>query len=185
MSYLRLALALALLLLPATPGGSSTMELTGAVTKTMKGGEEQVDSASRRDTAAAMRAYWKSFSDRLPRLSPAEVAWVEREQNENHEHDYAAINSKEFALWYLARTVESCLKTYDKLLASKKLDRSWEAYFWVKALHCYSDHDLLLHYLKKAGLSNGRADGPFVSAMFSIWKNYISDNILETVLVRE
>jgi hypothetical protein len=55
-------------------GQASTLELTKDVNGALNWKTNDVDHPSRLATAKALLAYWQSFSSRVPRLSPAELA---------------------------------------------------------------------------------------------------------------
>jgi hypothetical protein len=170
--------------LVATATCASTLELATAVNKTLKWNTKVLPS-DRRVIADAQSAYWRSFSNRLPRLPPSEKAWLEKEMNAGGERLGAVLNRKEFALWSLAMQVDTCLDTYSKLNDTIGSDREWETYFWVKTLNCYRNSEDVSTYLARAGLSNGRYDGSFNIQMLSLRENYIINTIAENVLLGE
>jgi hypothetical protein len=105
-----------------------------------------VDKASRNRTAKALLAYWQSFSNRLPRLPPAELEWITKELSAGIERFNAVSSRREFAFYKLAQTADNCIDIYSSLAQSDETTPNYEAYLWVKSLHCYTHgSDTLVH----------------------------------------
>ena len=158
---------------------SSTLDLSKAVTKTIDFNSKSVPPERRKAMAAAQLAYWQSFSDRIPRPSPAEVEWINREMSAGGARLGRLIGSRELALYSLSNTAETCVDTYTRLVNAVGTDAKYEAYLWVKTLNCYSSRGDISTYL-----SNARLTG-FEINMLSLWESHIINRVIETVLVRE
>lgn len=171
----------------SVPGGqssarASTLELVAAVNATMHHSDERLGPEARLAIARALLDYWQSFSSRLPRLSPAENAWVNNEKGSgNGERVTAILGRREGALWVLAQTADACVGIY-RSLVQPGTGQS-DTHLWVQSLNCYIVGPDLAKYLEIAGLSNGRYDGPVNVAWFAPWAGYTINNVLESLLL--
>lgn len=161
---------------------ASTLELAAAVNGTMQPSNQRLGPEGRLATARAFLAYWQSFSSRLPRLSPAELALVNDEKGSGDGDRVAAIlNRREGALWVLATTADACTAIYSALVQPG--NGQSDTHLWVQSLNCYIVGPDLARYLQISGLSNGRYDGPVNVAWFAPWAGYTINNILDSLLL--
>lgn len=160
---------------------SATKELENAIHKVLPVNDQPyVTLDLRQEYAGALLDYWQEFSNRIPRLSPAESAWMQEELNSQGERLRRAINSREAALQFLSSDVERCLSSLANLHAVY-LDGSLaetEMFHWVGAVKCYSHIDQMVRYTKKAAISNGRFDGEF----YAVGSSLIMDDLLNKLL---
>lgn len=175
------AIAAAVLFLAVgfTAAHSSTLELSKAAMKTIDFNSKSVPPERRKAMAAAQLAYWQSFSDRIPRPSPAEVEWLNREMSAGGARLGRLIGSRELALYSLSNTAETCVDTYSALVKAVGTNAKYEAYLWVKTLNCYSSRSDISTYLSNANLSGFDID------MLSLWESHIINRVIETILMRE
>jgi hypothetical protein len=147
----------------------------------MTGQGATVDKASRNRTAKALLAYWQSFSNRLPRLPPAELEWITKELSAGIERFNAVSSRREFAFYKLAQTADNCIDIYSSLLQSDEATPSYEVRLWVKSLNCYIHGSDTLVHLQTAGLSNGKYDGSFNIMFSGLWMDYTIDTVIEAI----
>jgi hypothetical protein len=126
---------------------ASTMELLRNVNGTLLDPTKKFDRAARRETAKAFLAYWRSFSDRVPRLPPKELSWLTEELNAGSERAVAVANRKEYALWSLAQKADVCVNIYTRLSLPEDRGPLYEMYLWAKSINCYREGDQTLGYL--------------------------------------
>lgn len=141
-------------------------------------------SAQRSETAAAIKGYWEDFSSRVPRLSPAEEAWLNTELAQTENRMNRALESREFALSFVIRHVESCLENTSGILdaINHNISSELEMFFWVKLLNCYNEIDDVRIYLHRAGLSDGRWDGPFYFQGAPLIRSRITNIIIPSAM---
>jgi hypothetical protein len=176
-----LVLVFGALLAANREASATTREVVDGVVRVMNGSSSARDRESRRAMALALNKYWMSFSDRLPRLSPSERAWVQGELDSGgRERLLAVLSRREGALHVLEQTVGSCLKTYGSLTLVN--DPQHETYLWVQSLNCYVNESTTSSYLQIAGLWSGPQDRNFDISLFNYFANFTINRILSTLL---
>ncbi|NYT33937.1 hypothetical protein [Rhizobium sp. WYCCWR 11128] len=167
----------------AIPAAASTLELDKAVMSATHFGMTPMGVADRKTLAQAGLAYWKSFDSRIPRNSPTVLDWLKKEMNTT---DSARIHrltaTSEYALWELSETSTLCVDLFRSANELVGLGAFNELYTWTKTLGCYVSRSDLLFYLKQAGLSNGKDDGPFSLQHFGIYHKEITGVVANTLL---
>jgi hypothetical protein len=129
-----------------------------------------------------MFAYWSSFNQRVPRLSPADTTWVENEmQTTDHGRVRRILSSPQYALRSVVHHVELCLDLLNKLRPAIGGNKATELYMWLKVSQCYTDTDLPI-YLRRANLSNGEVDGEFKMQSVSIARKGISGSVANSII---
>ncbi|WP_146140175.1 hypothetical protein [Alsobacter soli] len=151
---------------------------------TIEGGQfrKSYSVQDRQALAGALARYWQSFQERVPRISPAERAWIEGETNSNSSERLAKVlNSTEWNLSELAETAENCAKAYKELATDIGANSKREALRWVRTLRCYNED--VSERLSVVGLNpRGQLDGPFKAQMFNFWRTAITGPLLGSVL---
>jgi hypothetical protein len=132
-------------LLVVSSGAASaftSVDIAGRVYSSVTFGEIYIDAAQRKVMALAIQEYWADFDKKLPRLSPAEQKWVEGELDTTESSRLSRIiNTKEYQLWSLARTVDNCNASVLRLIGSQDDPAlaSSEMFNWLKVANCYRD----------------------------------------------
>src|SRR5262249_49078119 len=118
--------------------------------------------------AQAFEKYWTSFLVRIPRLSPAEQAWIDQEvRSQSSERLNAIWQRTEYAKYSLVNHATRCKDIFRKL-QSHIGSESAEAYLWVKSLQCHMNEDAnLARHLQRLNLMQQRYDESFHIALFS------------------
>lgn len=167
----------------AVPATASTLELDRALMSATHFGMAPMGVADRKALAQAGLAYWESFDSRIPRNSPAEADWLKKEMSTT---DTARISrltaTSEYALWALSQTSTLCVDLFRSANELVGLGAFNELYSWTKTLGCYGSRSDLLFYLKQAGLSDGKDDGPFSLQHFGIYHQEITGIVANTLL---
>lgn len=166
----------------ASPIQAGTEELESAIMQTIDWDQVMVPLESRQETAEAILAYWQDFDSRVPRLSPAEVEYVETELGGSNERMNRVFNSREFALWRLSQTVDGCITAIQSVLQSQQDNSDVEMFFWLKVLNCYNETEDTMIYLQRAELSNGRSDGAFKMQAAGIVRSQIVNYIAPSAM---
>lgn len=177
-------LGLTLCCAPLGRSEASTEELDMAAVRAIPFGTLYASIEDRRKLATAILAYWENFNGRLPRLSPVEEAWLQTEIGAESERIERAINSKEYALWSIALRVDGCLTNVRAVLRTEdsEVERSSEMLYWNNLTNCYADTDDLNDQLLKAGLSNGRYDGPFHIVGLTMLRSTITNTAVPSAM---
>jgi hypothetical protein len=98
----------------------------------------------RKEMAEGVVEYWQDFNSRLPRLSPAELAWLTTELDTT---DVARLNrasqTREFHFWELANLADQCMPAAINLLAAFDTPdhNETEMFHWTKVAICYHQSD--------------------------------------------
>lgn len=179
----RLVLVLATVL-ASSPAWSSTNELDAAVIQATHYARADMPREDRRLLANAALAYWDSFDKRIPRNSPAVTEWLTKELSTTDSARLSKVlATPEFALWSLAQTSEDCVASFNLIAtAAPNVSALTELYLWTRTLRCYKSPNDLLTYLKQAGLSNGRWDGPFSIQHFGFYHDTVTGSLANGVL---
>lgn len=168
-------------LLHPAPTEAGTKDLEVAIYQIIPfGGQPYVSIETRKEYVLALKNYWQNFDNRVPRLSPSETQWITEELGAQGERLTRALNSKEYALFSLSRDIAGCLKSLDRLenAYAEPSRGQTEMFHWLSVVQCYSDLDGMMQYLRQAGLSNGRFDGPF----YAVGASLIMDALLDKVV---
>ncbi len=179
--FKKLGIAL-VMIVNASPMLAGTKELESAVMQTIDWDQLMVPLEGRQETAEAIEAYWLNFDNRVPRLSPAEIEYVETELAGSNERVNRVLKSREYALWSLGDTIDGCTKAIQSVLQSQQDNSDVEMFFWLKVLNCYHQTELTMHYLHLADLSNGRSDGAFKMQVASIVQSRIVNYIAPSAM---
>lgn len=134
--------------LPGNAGAFSRIELASRVYSSVTLGEIYLDAARRKTMALAIQEYWADFDSKLPRLSPDELRWVEGELNTTESSRLERIiNTKQYNLWSLAGTVDSCKEAASRLIGSQNDPAlaSSEMFNWLKVANCYRNSNSSTH----------------------------------------
>lgn len=125
----------------------------------------------RKEMASAINDYWQDFSSRLPRLSPNELAWIEKELDTTDSIRIGrVVESKEYPLWMLEKIANQCTSSAAGLMAamnSPDLSET-EMFHWTKVANCYhaSDGSIAGHLRAAAlDLSNDISDGHMLDSL--------------------
>lgn len=127
---------------PGTASAFTSLEIARRVYSSVTFGEIYIDAAQRKVMALAVQEYWADFDKKLPRLSPAETKWVEGELDTTESSRLSRIiNTKEYQLWSLARTVDNCNASVLRLIGSQDDPAlaQTEMFNWLKVANCYRD----------------------------------------------
>jgi len=92
--------------------------------------------------AAAIQNYWTDLDQRLPRLSPEELKWIQSELNTGDQVRLnRAISTKEYSLYSLGKLTDQCNEAAKELNnAIKNVDQSEiEMFYWTKMAGCYQE----------------------------------------------
>ncbi|MGO4739251.1 hypothetical protein AB4099_22065 [Bosea sp. 2KB_26] len=180
-------IVIAMLHLPAAQFASaSTLELQRAVSAWIwdDGKLRQTYSVDeRKRLATALRDYWKSFADRIPRLLPSEDRWLKGElESESIERVAAAMNRREYALHDTFANADACKVAYGDIISDIGGNPQREALKWARSLNCYKN-DVRIE-LENAGLKKRDSydDDPFHMHFFSLWTQRIIGPVLGSVL---
>ncbi|MBY3614974.1 hypothetical protein [Rhizobium bangladeshense] len=167
----------------AVPAAASTLELDRAVMSATHFGMTPMGVADRKALAQAGLAYWESFDSRIPRNSPTVLDWLKKEMSTTDRARISRLTAtSEYALWELSETSTLCVDLFRSANALVGLGAFNELYTWTKTLGCYDSRSDLLFYLKQAGLSNGKDDGPFSLQHFGIYHKEITGIVANTLL---
>lgn len=166
----------------ASPILAGTEELESAIMQTIDWDRVMVPLENRQRTAEAIQAYWQDFDKRVPRLSPAEVEYVETELGGSTERVTRVLNSREYAPWSLSQTVDVCTTAIHSVLQSQQDNSEGEMFFWLKVLNCYHQTEDTMIYLQRADLSNGRHDGAFKMRFANIVESRIVNYIAPSAM---
>lgn len=177
----KLGIALAFFV-SASPILAGTEELESAIMQTIDWDQVMVPLERRQETAEAIQAYWQNFDNRVPRLSPAEVEYVETELGGSNERVNRVLNSREYALWSLSQTIDVCTTAIQSVLQSQQDNSEVEMFFWLKVLNCYHQTEDTMIYLQRADLSNGRRDGAFKMRVAGIVQSQIVNHIAPSAM---
>jgi len=169
-------------LIGASPILAGTEELESAIMQTIDWDQIMVPLDSRQETTKAIQAYWQDFDNRVPRLSPAEVEYVETELGGSNERVNRVLNSREYALWKLNQTVDGCITAIQSVIKSQQDNSEAEMFFWLKVLNCYNQTEDTMIYLQQADLSNGRRDGAFKMRVAGIVQSRIVNYIAPSAM---
>lgn len=139
--------------------------------------------AKRRQMAVGLEAYWRDVTNRIPRLTPAEKAWVEGEfSSTDSARLVSAMGKREGALHLALDTSEFCLNAYSAVIKTVGRGATAEALAWVHSLRCYTSTGDLPQHLYRAGLiSQPRNDAEIKMQLFSIWPQ-VTLRAIETAL---
>lgn len=171
----RTLLLFAFFSLVALPSNASTPELVKAVNVLRLWERDSMTQKRRTEIAAALLAYWTSFGERIPRLTPAELAWAKREFATSDSTRIAhAMNRREGALYWLLYDVEYCINAH-KIIAEKfESNSNIEARHWIGTMHCYTSSESIRLHLIRSGLSKKDSfDNEFNMQSLSIWHSAI------------
>ncbi|MBB3913889.1 hypothetical protein [Rhizobium fabae] len=179
----RLVLTLATVL-ASSSAWSSTTDLDAAVIQATHYARAAMPKEDRRSLANAALAYWESFDKRIPRNSPPVMEWLNKELSTTDSARLSKVlATPEFALWTLAQTSEDCVARFNLIAtASPNVSALSELYLWTRTLSCYKSPNDLLTYLKQAGLSNGRWDGPFSIQHFGFYHDTITGSLANAII---
>lgn len=173
------------LLASAAPAEASILEHIQAVNKIVfvdGGFRKSFSPDDRKKFAAALGAYWESFANRIPRLSPSEQKWLDGEiASGSDERMTNAINRREFAISQIVQTATNCLDAYRQLQTDIGVNAKREALRWARTLSCYEE-DLRTHLLNAGLIERGEDTGPIKLPMFSLWPRTITGPLLGAVL---
>lgn len=152
----------------AFPSFSGTKDLSTAIYQVAEWDAYYMPRNIRDSQAERMLDYWENMQKRTPHLSPSEDAWVTAELSTTGERLERVFKSKEFSLRHASQIGDACVQVISKLIDDRKFYADipqQETFNWVKVASCYADSDVLLDYLRYAGLSDGRQDGAFFTAI--------------------
>lgn len=185
-SVRRIVAAAMLSLALVNDASGSTLELAREVNKAFDFSKlKSGDVEQRRKLAAAMLAYWSSFADRIPRISPTDVDWIEGELFSGENDRVTEIkNSPHYSQWVAARKVDYCVVRVQSIITYIGTSNPVEAAFWTDMLHCSLNGSELLALLTRAGLTNGHYDGPFHLAYFDVWTGALIDLVIVPLLLK-
>ncbi|MCZ8270570.1 MAG: hypothetical protein O9306_08455 [Beijerinckiaceae bacterium] len=107
--------------------------------------------------AKKLLAYWESFHDRIPRLSPAEMAWASGEIKAGGARMERAAASREGALFFLNVFTKQCVDTHQDIVNSQTSPRGNETKAWVHSLECYHKLNSINAELDHTKLTGGIA----------------------------
>ena len=142
---MKVCLLIALLVAsPSVAAAFTSLDIARRVNSSVTFGEIYVDASQRKTMALAAEEYWADFDKKLPRLSPAELKWVEGELDTSESSRLARImNTKEFNLWSLANVVDNCKASISRLLGSQNDPAlaSSEMFNWLKVANCYRESE--------------------------------------------
>jgi hypothetical protein len=111
------------------------------------------------------------------------VDWLKGEFDTNDTDRIGrVIATPEYALWTLSELSSNCVSLFDTLSRSIESNSLFELYAWTKTLSCYDSSSATLEYLRQAGLSNGRADGPFHTMHWSLYHQYVTGELANEIL---
>ena len=134
------------------------------------------ESSAREQAAQRVWEYWDHFSSRIPRISPDERAWLQREMDTTDSQRIdRLVRTEVFQLWSLESIVEACLEDTEGVLTN--IGGELEMFYWVQLGTCFDQHSELNRSLEAAGLSNGRYDGAFALVTLDM----VHDAILQRV----
>ena len=113
----KLFLAGCALLVLAGTTAASTHDLDVQMNMSTTGPVPDDSKAARIKLASRALVYWKSFDDRIPRNSPAENEWLDRElKSKETSRVTKALNSPEIAIRNLTVRSDSCVKIFERWL---------------------------------------------------------------------
>ena len=144
-----------LMLAPNLASAFTSLEFARQVYSSVRFSEIYIDADQRKVMALAVREYWADLDKKLPRLSPAEQKWVERELDTSESSRLSRImGTKEYHLWSLAGMIDNCKDSVSRLIGSQNDPAlaSLEMFNWLKVANCYRDSNgSIFAYLNGAG----------------------------------
>lgn len=164
---------------------SSTKELESAIYKVIPfSGQSYVSLETRKEYVTALLAYWSDFDSRVPRLSPSENDWVKQEMGAQGERLTRAINSREYALFSLSLDIDNCVSSLNKLNEAYADSAKTEAemFLWLGVAKCYSHMNAMIANLQRAGISNGKFDGPFYAVGSNLTMGTLLDKVIPSAM---
>lgn len=161
---------------------ASTADLDRVVLVSIPLTQGNLTPTERRDIAEQSLAYWKSFDSRVPRISPADRKWLEKELSTTDTKRLSrAVNTPQYALSEVEFQASNCMDLFEKLVPAVGSDKFLEMYLWLKTVSCYAKADQTGQYLQQAGLSNGNVNGPFSYLHFGILLDLITGRIANSI----
>lgn len=136
-----------------TAAFSATEEMQFEILRTLPD-DGYVPLEKRREYLNKMINYWEEFEDRIPRLSPAEEAWLDEELENLGKRALRAAGTKEYALRKVASIVDNCLKQLENVSRTHNAipPSEREIFSWLGVVLCYGNARELNSYLRQAEL---------------------------------
>ena len=172
-----ICLTMMTLMLHVAPVQSSTLELVTEVNRVSQ--LDQKHRENRFQLAVSLSRYWTSFTNRIPRLSPAETEWVRGEIESGDNNRFLSIlERREGSLYLMNQTVSHCAAAHVRLTLSIGTSPVNEAKSWLNTHSCYTDS--YIHHLFRARLiTRPSADAEFNMVWFGIWSQSVVRQALD------
>ena len=149
-------LALSTVLIPSFASAYTDVDLAIQANRAVPFDEFFAKREQRFEMAKAIQIYWSDFDNRLPRLSPNELEWLQAEMSTN---ESARINrlteTREFHVWQLGNLADKCTSASGALVTAMTASDGSEMFYWSKVASCYHQSDgNIFRHLKGANLDN-------------------------------
>lgn len=132
--------------------------------------------------ADALVEYYEWLNRKVPRGSPADIAWVQGEfDSGNGTRVYEVMRTPEYAKYDLGLFIDNCRRRLAEVGPAVGAHPIEEMYQWTQALHCVDDSSDFLENLQQAGYAQGTQDDWFEYGL-SMWPS-TKGKILDTIVL--